>query len=52
MDVGGFVGPLAFILVYSSFGPRTAFLVGAGIEAMNIVLLIIMRKKLKVREIE
>ena len=51
MDVGGFIGPVAFILVYSSFGSRTAFLTGMGIEALNIALLILMRKKLKVREI-
>jgi MFS family permease len=50
MDMGGFIGPLALILVYSSLGSRTAFLVGVVIEVMNIVLLIMMREKLKVRE--
>ena len=50
MDMGGFIGPLALILVYSRLGSRTAFLVGVIIEAMNIALLILMREKLKIRE--
>jgi MFS family permease len=52
MDLGGFIGPLALILIYSNLGSRTAFLAGVGIEAFNIALLILMRETLKVRETE
>lgn len=52
MDLGGFIGPLALILVYSSSGPRITFLAGVVIEALNIALLILMREKLRVRETE
>ncbi len=52
MDIGGFTGPMALIIVYESLGSRTAFLAGTLVEILNIALLIIMRKKLRVREPE
>jgi len=46
MDAGGFVGPIAFMLIYTNFGSHIAILVGVGIKVLDIVLLVLMRKKL------
>jgi len=43
MDLGGFIGPMAFMLIYSSINPSTAFLVAIGINIMNIILLTFIR---------
>lgn len=45
MDVGGFTGPMAFMLIYTGFSPRTPFFVALGINLMNVVLLASTRTK-------
>lgn len=47
MDVGGFIGPVAFMFVYTVFNSRSAFLTAFGINIISIILLIswLYRKK-------
>lgn len=45
MDLGGFTGPIVFMLVYTSLNPRAAFFVALGINLLNIVLLASIRMK-------
>ena len=42
-DIGGFAGPVIFMLVYSGFGATTAFYLGAALNLFNIVLMVTFR---------
>jgi len=39
MDVGGFLGPMVFMLVYTRYGPLTPFYVGVAVNLFNAVLI-------------
>jgi hypothetical protein len=41
MDVGGFLGPMVFMLAYSGYGPLTPFYVGAAVSLFNAVLILL-----------
>jgi len=45
MDVGGFVGPPVFMLIFSSMGSYAAFLFATAILALNVVLVAIPKRK-------
>jgi DHA1 family multidrug resistance protein-like MFS transporter len=38
MDVGGFLGPIAFMVVYDDFSPLTPFYLAAGLCVLNILI--------------
>ncbi len=44
-DIGGFAGPVIFMLVYSGFGPTSAFYLGAALNLFNIVLMVTFRTR-------
>ncbi|MFH0897309.1 MAG: MFS transporter, partial [Candidatus Bathyarchaeota archaeon] len=47
MDVGGFIGPVAFMFIYTVSGSRSAFLAAFTIDMLSIILLVswLYRKK-------
>ena len=40
MDIGGFFGPIVFMIIYNQYPPLTAFYVGIGILLVNIILVL------------
>jgi DHA1 family multidrug resistance protein-like MFS transporter len=44
-DVGGFVGPIAFMLIYGSSGASAVFLLCAALNLLNIVIILTLRTK-------
>jgi MFS family permease len=45
MDVGGFLGPIVFMIVYDNYSPLTPFYVAAGLCVLNILLTFFARTK-------
>jgi len=43
MDLGGFMGPMVFMLAYSRFGPVSPFYVGAAVNMFNAALILVAR---------
>jgi len=43
-DIGGFLGPIVFMAVYSSFDSRAAFLLAVCVNVLNISLLVLTRR--------
>ena len=47
MDVGGFIGPILFMLMFSSFSPNIAFYLGMALNLVNLLLISTIRSKPK-----
>jgi MFS family permease len=45
MDVGGFIGPLFFMIIYNKLGSQNTFITGTIILAMNIPLILTVNTK-------
>jgi MFS family permease len=45
MDVGGFLGPVVFMLAYTGYGPFTPFYVGAALSLFNAVTILLARTR-------
>lgn len=45
MDVGGFLGPILFMIIYDSYSPITPFYAAAGLCVLNILLTFFARTK-------
>ena len=45
MDIGGFIGPIAFMIVYTSFSFTSTFYLGAAISLMAVFLSVTIRTK-------
>ncbi len=45
MDLGGFFGPIIFMIIYSGYAALTPFYVATGILIVNIVLVLFMKSK-------
>ncbi len=45
MDIGGFTGPILFMLLYRSYGALSAFYVGSALNLLNILLMATFRTR-------
>ena len=45
MDIGGFIGPIAFMIVYTSVSFTSTFYLGAAISLMAVLLSVTIRTK-------
>jgi MFS family permease len=45
MDVGGFLGPMIFMLVYTGYGPLTPFYLGAAVNVINAAFILLARTR-------
>ena len=46
-DVGGFAGPILFMMLYNGFGPISAFYVAAAVNVVNVGLIFAFKSKPK-----
>jgi len=44
-DIGGFAGPILFMMLYNGFGPLTAFYVAAAVNVVNVGLIMAYKSK-------
>jgi len=44
-DIGGFAGPILFMMIYNGFGPLAAFYVAAAVNVLNVGLIIVFKTK-------
>jgi MFS family permease len=47
-DVGGFAGPILFMMLYNGFGPISAFYVAAAVNVVNVGLILAYKSKPKI----
>jgi len=45
MDIGGFTGPILFMLLYNSYGALSVFYVGSALNLLNILLMATFRTR-------
>jgi MFS family permease len=46
-DIGGFTGPILFMILYNRFGPLSAFYIAAAVNIVNVGLLLAFKSKPK-----
>jgi MFS family permease len=46
-DIGGFAGPILFMILYNRFGPLSAFYIAAAVNIVNVGLLLAFKLKPK-----
>jgi DHA1 family multidrug resistance protein-like MFS transporter len=44
-DIGGFAGPILFMVLYNGFGPLAAFYVAAAVNVVNVGLIMVYKSK-------